>query len=938
MPVRKNAKFLTASEREAFVRACVLMKADIVNPAAPPADQYSRWDEYVAIHLMIQHGRFQQPSPPATLFVNFGHGGTGAYSFLSWHRFFLFQFEQELQSYVPGVMLPYWDWTNPSSVMTDTFLGPNGTVNSEVRSGYFASTAPGTPGNPTPAPGWWPGTLTGWQLHSAFGTGAGPLRRGLGPISGLPTVTDVRQTLAKSTYPSFQVALEAGVGLSSGNQMHNEMHGWIGGPFGQMSDPDYSPFDPFFYLHHCNIDRLWAMWQVDGHADDYPLSGGNPQHRRNDIMYPWTGGAPGYGTTSGIQTTIPMPDFSALGAQHNGDTLDFRAAYGYTYDTIAVIGIGLDRTGSMNGLTPDPMTTGAPDVTKWEAAKRGVSAFLQDCETVQSSGATYVVAGVKTFRSLPANDFTPIFGSPGYGLVKAGTSFSRATFDSAAAGMTPGGGTPLADAMQDVRNTVVDPPFGHVPADERRYLAMLTDGLLTSGAPLSSIPDHSFGETAVFAMGFGTGAEVDYATLAGLANKGVALTTQQVFHGENAGTIDKFYSSALASAIGFTAIIDPVLELFAGEHAHVDFLATSADDSFLITVQGMDFEDANWEFHLHGPDGLMAYGDGGEAMHVHGLMHGGCLPHVTATRNAGRLSLVLQRDQADYGCWVGRWRLMVAYKARALDAMVMPKFGELIFPVSAGPSRGPRFSRLLQAPAGRVPTRNVIAAAAHRLDAQPAGNNLNSREACNAVVNIYGRTRLSIDIAPAAGVHRAGAGFSVEVIPRLLQGNVTLSRTLARLVEPRKDIAEAFSAAVKAKRLPKEAALSGSKALKFDPARSLAVLEKRAPSLTRIRDRELAVATGERQELRMDVEKADVPGGYHFGIFVEGTYCPEHDEQTPEHEHAAAADHDHDHGPICDPSCVQEPFARILTTTVLVSGALQHRAAPRTSRRARKKR
>ena len=50
-------------------------------------------------------------------------------------------------------------------------------------------------------------------------------------------------------------------------------------------------------------------------------------------------------------------------------------------------------------------------------------------------------------------------------------------------------------------------------------------------------------------------------------------------------------------------MIDPVLEFFAGEHAHVDFYATSAEDSFLITVQGMDFSDANWSYALHGPDG-----------------------------------------------------------------------------------------------------------------------------------------------------------------------------------------------------------------------------------------------------------------------------------------------------------------------------------------------
>jgi hypothetical protein len=30
------------------------MKADIVNPGAPASQRYSRWDENVAIHQMIQ--------------------------------------------------------------------------------------------------------------------------------------------------------------------------------------------------------------------------------------------------------------------------------------------------------------------------------------------------------------------------------------------------------------------------------------------------------------------------------------------------------------------------------------------------------------------------------------------------------------------------------------------------------------------------------------------------------------------------------------------------------------------------------------------------------------------------------------------------------------------------------------------------------------------
>src|SRR3954469_19111457 len=158
MAIRKNAKFLTAAEKNDFVKACVLMKANIVNPAAAATNQYSEWDELVAIHKMIQNA-----NSPTQSNVNFGHGGAGAFSFLSWHRFFLHVVEGRMQSHVPGVMIPYWDWADPAPLMTDTFLGPNGAAGTHmVGRGYFAPTAPGTPGNPTPAPPWWPASLPGW--------------------------------------------------------------------------------------------------------------------------------------------------------------------------------------------------------------------------------------------------------------------------------------------------------------------------------------------------------------------------------------------------------------------------------------------------------------------------------------------------------------------------------------------------------------------------------------------------------------------------------------------------------------------------------------------------------------------------------------------------------------------------------------------------------
>jgi tyrosinase len=40
---------------------------------------------------------------------------------------------------------------------------------------------------------------------------------------------------------------------------HNTVHGMVGGA-GFMSDPYLAALDPIFWLHHCNVDRLWQAW------------------------------------------------------------------------------------------------------------------------------------------------------------------------------------------------------------------------------------------------------------------------------------------------------------------------------------------------------------------------------------------------------------------------------------------------------------------------------------------------------------------------------------------------------------------------------------------------------------------------------------------------------------------------------------------------------
>jgi tyrosinase len=44
--------------------------------------------------------------------------------------------------------------------------------------------------------------------------------------------------------------------------IHNNVHNWVGGDAGQMGDVPVAAYDPIFFLHHCNIDRLYAIWQT----------------------------------------------------------------------------------------------------------------------------------------------------------------------------------------------------------------------------------------------------------------------------------------------------------------------------------------------------------------------------------------------------------------------------------------------------------------------------------------------------------------------------------------------------------------------------------------------------------------------------------------------------------------------------------------------------
>ena len=120
-------------------------------------------------------------------------------------RYFLLQLEHRLQTVDPSVSLPYWDWI-----------------------------ADNTP----PAPLSDPGDLASWSVTRNFNA------------SDMPTAADLSPAMNQTTFTKFQRRLELGV--------HADVHIAIGGTMKTAN----SPADPIFWLHHANLDRLWAQWQT----------------------------------------------------------------------------------------------------------------------------------------------------------------------------------------------------------------------------------------------------------------------------------------------------------------------------------------------------------------------------------------------------------------------------------------------------------------------------------------------------------------------------------------------------------------------------------------------------------------------------------------------------------------------------------------------------
>ena len=72
--------------------------------------------------------------------------------------------------------------------------------------------------------------------------------------------------LASDGFETFCGKLPEGAGMVEGYG-HNHIHQLIGGA---MKHPRTSARDPMFWLHHSNVDRVWATWHRNRGRDLYP--------------------------------------------------------------------------------------------------------------------------------------------------------------------------------------------------------------------------------------------------------------------------------------------------------------------------------------------------------------------------------------------------------------------------------------------------------------------------------------------------------------------------------------------------------------------------------------------------------------------------------------------------------------------------------------------
>jgi tyrosinase len=210
LKVRQNINEMSATQVTRFRKA---MKGMMERPDNRGYQFFAGW-HWIPLELCIHH----EPM------------------FLPWHRGYLYFFELALQEIDPEVTIPWWDWMNEPGIPA---------AYREKKADGKANVLHSAPIEPVGVK-----RQPGWPKRTRREPGK--------PIPGVPAAAPppLRSfydwLMEATSYEEFQMRCW---------RLHDNIHVWVGGPKGQMSDPNWAAFDPLFWAHHAMVDRLWRIWQ-----------------------------------------------------------------------------------------------------------------------------------------------------------------------------------------------------------------------------------------------------------------------------------------------------------------------------------------------------------------------------------------------------------------------------------------------------------------------------------------------------------------------------------------------------------------------------------------------------------------------------------------------------------------------------------------------------
>ncbi|KAF2743855.1 Di-copper centre-containing protein [Sporormia fimetaria CBS 119925] len=267
---RKEWSRLKKDEKLNYIDAVkCLGKKPSRTPASVAPGAKSRYDDFVTIHILLTQ-------------ITHGNG-----NFLSWHRYYLWAFEQTLRNECGYKgYLPYYNWAmwaadpkksplldgSATSISGDGAYVAGRSFNCVPNPGRcFVEVQPGNGGGCVTS-----GPFKDWKVNlgpiqsldttvapnpQADGLGYNPrcIKRDISTQASLETSDAFVSELIKgsATIANFQDNLQ---NPQPGRlRIHLAGHNIIQGDAG--SDFYNSPSDPYFWFHHAMIDRTWATWQ-----------------------------------------------------------------------------------------------------------------------------------------------------------------------------------------------------------------------------------------------------------------------------------------------------------------------------------------------------------------------------------------------------------------------------------------------------------------------------------------------------------------------------------------------------------------------------------------------------------------------------------------------------------------------------------------------------